>query len=238
MKWFLTSSLLIPNTEKINPANGFLDALKHCVPNPCKAVFVCSDPVHHEKTERFAKSIQAAFLSAGFDFSKFSILDSKNQEDAADLVSGAELIILAGGHVPTQNRFFAQVGLKNLLQSFGGVLIGISAGSMNCAEVVYAHPDLAGEAIDAAYQKYLPGLALTKKMILPHYQMIKHDMLDGLRVMEDIAYPDSRGKAFYTLVDGSYLYLDNGIEKICGEAYLITDGELSQISSLGNTVVV
>ena len=192
MKWFLTSSLLIPNTEEINPANGFLDALKHCVPNPCKA----------------------------------------------DLVSGAELIILAGGHVSTQNRFFAQVGLKNLLQSFGGVLIGISAGSMNCAEVVYAHPDLAGEAIDAAYQKYLPGLALTKKMILPHYQMIKHDMLDGLRVMEDIAYPDSRGKAFYTLVDGSYLYLDNGIEKICGEAYLITDGELSQISSLGNTVVV
>lgn len=36
MKWFLTSSLLIPNTEKINPANGFLDALKHCVPNHVK----------------------------------------------------------------------------------------------------------------------------------------------------------------------------------------------------------
>ena len=104
MKCFLTSSLLIPNTEEINPANGFLDALKHCVPNPCKAVFVCYDPVHHEKTERFAKSIQAAFLSAGFDFSQFTILDSKNQEDAADLVSGADLIILAGGHVPTQNR--------------------------------------------------------------------------------------------------------------------------------------
>ena len=51
MKCFLTSSLLIPNTEEINPANGFLDALKHCVPNPCKAVFGCSDPVHHEKTE-------------------------------------------------------------------------------------------------------------------------------------------------------------------------------------------
>ena len=63
-------------------------------------------------------------------------------------------------------------------------------------------------------------------------------MLDGLRVMEDIAYPDSQGQAFYALVDGSYLYLDNGIEKLCGEAYLITDGELSQISSLGNTVVV
>ena len=49
MKCFLTSSLLIPNTEEINPANRFFDALKECVLNPCKAVFVCSDPVHHEK---------------------------------------------------------------------------------------------------------------------------------------------------------------------------------------------
>lgn len=120
MKCFLTSSLLIPNTEEINPANRFFDALKECVLNPCKAVFVCSDPVHHEKTERFAKSIQAAFLSAGFDFNQFTILDSKNQEDAADLISGAELIILAGGHVPTQNRFFAQVGLKTSCNPLAG----------------------------------------------------------------------------------------------------------------------
>lgn len=109
---------------------------------------------------------------------------------------------------------------------------------MNCAEIVYAHPELEGEAVDPAYQKYLPGLGLTQKMILPHYQMIKDDVLDGLRVMEEIAYPDSQGKKFYLLVDGSYLFIDKGVEKIFGEAYQLADGKLTQISSLGDVVVL
>lgn len=238
MKCFLTSSTVIPNTDALNPANGFLDNLRSCVPNPCNTVFICSDPVHYARTDRFANSVETSFKSAGFCFSQFSVLDRRNQEDAAPLVHNSELIILAGGHVPTQNRFFSQINLRNLLHSFQGVLVGISAGSMNCAEVVYAHPELEGEAVDSAYQKYLPGLGLTNKMLLPHYQMIKDDVLDGLRVMEDIAYPDSQGKRFYALVDGSYLYIDNGSEKIFGEAYLIADGMRSKISSLGETVVV
>ena len=89
------------------------------------------------------------------------------------------------------------------MRSFDGVLVGISAGTMNSAEVVYAQPELEGEATDPNYQRFLPGLGLTKKMILPHYQMLKDEVLDGLRVMEDIAYPDSQGRRFYLLVDGA-----------------------------------
>ena len=75
-------------------------------------------------------------------------------------------------------------------------------------------------------------------MILPHYQMIKDDLLDGLRVMEDIAYPDSQGNQFYVLVDGSYIYIENGKEEIFGEAYLLTDGKPSQISTLGKSFAI
>lgn len=238
MTCFLVSSIVIPNTNELNPANGFLDGLRGCMPKLSNAVFICSDPDNYERTDRFAGSIKTSFENAGFRFSQFNVLDRRNQEDAVDLVQHAEFIVLSGGHVPTQNRFFLQIDLKSLLHSFDGVLVGISAGSMNCADVVYAQPELDGEAVDPAYQRYLPGLGLTKKVLLPHYQMIKDDVLDGLRVMEDIAYPDSRGKVFFALVDGSYLYISEGIEKICGEAYLIADGNLSQISSLGDVVVI
>lgn len=231
MKCFLTSSTVIPNTEELNPANGFLDNLRACLPNLCKAVLICSDPDNFERTDRFARSILTSFEAAGFQFSQFNILDRRNQAQAAKLVHEAQFIILAGGHVPTQNRFFSQIDLKDLLRSFDGVLAGISAGSMNCAEVVYAQPELEGEAVDPNYQRFLPGLGLTKKMILPHDQMIRNEVLDGLRVMEDITYPDSQGREFYALVDGSYLYIDNGIEKIYGEAYRIADGKRMQISS-------
>lgn len=238
MKCFLTSNLIDQKTGEINPANQFIDNLRTCLPNPCDCVFLCSDPNDYKRTDYFAEEIKKCFCSAGFAFSKFRILDNRNQDKAANLINGANLLLLAGGHVPTQNQFFAKIHLKNLLQPFQGVLVGISAGSMNCAEIVYAHPELEGEATDTMFQKYLPGLGLTKKMILPHYQLIKDDILDGLRVMEEIAYPDSKGKTFYALVDGSYLYIHNGTEKIYGQAYTIADGNLSQISTLGDIITV
>ncbi len=59
------------------------------------------------------------------------------------------------------------------------VVLGISAGTMNSADIVYAQPELEGESIDSAYQRFLRGLDLTKCMIIPHYQDIKDQILDG-----------------------------------------------------------
>ena len=236
MKCFLTSSPVIPGTETLNPENGFAERLRAAVKDPCRALFICSDPEGIQRTERFAGAVKTTLNEAGFLFSRYDILDSRNREQAAELVRGARLIILAGGHVPTQNRFFGQIGLREILRGYDGAVVGISAGSMNCARVVYAHPELPGEGTDPGYQKFLPGLALTGKMILPHYQMIRDDVLDGLRVLEDIAYPDSAGRRFYVLVDGSYLYIENGREEICGEAYLLSDGRMKKICSAGQTL--
>lgn len=238
MKCFLTSNFILPDTGELNSANGFLDRLRGCVPDHCKGLFICSDPDSWERTDGFAQAVRESCSDAGLELGQLQVLDRRNQDQAAQLVQDAQLIILAGGHVPTQNRFFAEVSLKELLRSFDGVLVGISAGSMNCARVVYAQPELEGEAVDPNYQRFIPGLGLTEKMILPHYQIIKDDVLDGLRVMEDIAYPDSMGREVYVLVDGSYLYMDNGQETIYGEAYRLADGTLSQISALEGSVAV
>ena len=40
-----------------------------------------------------------------------------------------------------------------------------------------------------------------------------------------------------SVIDG-YLYIDNGQEEICGEAYLIADGKTAQISALGETAAI
>lgn len=228
MVCFLTSLPFVPNGTALNKANGFCDELKTCVPDNSSALFICSDPNSHELTDGFSNALKCAFEDEGFTFSRFEVLDGRNKACAPRLISEAGLIILAGGHVPTQNRFFAEIRLKELLSEFDGVLIGISAGSMNSAEVVYAHPELDGEAIDHNYKKFLTGLGLTKKMFLPHYQAIKDDVLDGLRVFEDIAYPDSMGREFIAIVDGTYLLIRGGKEELRGEAYLIKDGAISQ----------
>jgi dipeptidase E len=238
MKCFLTSSPMLPDTGYLNPENGFVKNLRASLSSHCRAVFVCSDPGRNDLTDLFAGMTKKSFEDSDFVFSDFVILDDRTLDHAEQLIRGADLVILAGGHVPTQNRFFQRAKLKSLLQSFDGVLIGISAGSMNCSETVYAHPEMDGEAVDPAYKRFLPGLGLTQAMILPHYQILKDDVVDGLRAIEDIAMPDSFGRRFFLLPDGSYLYLENGLERIYGEAYLLADGNLSKISSAEEMVIL
>ena len=152
------------------------------------------------------------------------------------MVNASDLLILAGGHVPTQNRFFRKIGLRDLLEGFAGLVVGISACSMNSAETVYAQPELEGEGVDPGYQRFLPGRGLTKTMLLPHYQDVKDDVLHGLRVFEDITYPDSRGNTFYAIPDGSWLLIEGGREELRGEAYRIRDGGIEQFSADGEAV--
>ncbi len=235
---FLTSSTVIPGTETLNPANRFIDMLREYLPKPCRTLFICSDPDHSEGTDRFADSVKQSFKEAGFPFQLLVVLDSRNENSAAELVKEADLIILAGGHVPTQNRFFRRIGLRNLLREYDGIVIGISAGSMNSADVVYAQPEEKGEAADPGYEKFLPGLGLTKTMILPHYQMVKDDILDGQRLFEDITLPDSIGRTFYAIPDGSYLLIESGTETLRGEAYEIRDGRLRRIAESGDVLTL
>ena len=132
--------------------------------------------------------------------------------------------------MPTQNAFFQEIGLKECMKKYRGVVMGISAGTMNCARLVYAQPELAGESTDPHYRRFIPGLGLTEKMIIPHYQETKDRILDGKRLFEDITYPDSLGREFYVLPDGSYIYSRDGEEEILGEAWRIADGKLEKIS--------
>ena len=234
MVCFMTSRPDPPGSDHmtLNPANCFVEELRRRFPEPCRALYICSDPDGWSKMDLYASITKKLFENAGFRFARFDTLDGRNEAQAGELVRKSNLLILAGGHVPTQNRFFQKIGLKALLRGFDGVLIGISAGSMNCAETVYAQPEEEGEALDPAYQRFLPGLGLTNRMLIPHYQEIKDGVLDGLRVMEDLAYPDSRGREFTLLPDGSYLFMENGREELRGEVWLLADGKLTRLSAV------
>ena len=232
---FLTSSHCVADAPDLNPANGFLEELRACLPNPCRVLFVCSDPDHFSFTDRIADESRHSFSLAGFTFSSYHILDRRTADCTAQWVGQADLIILAGGHAPTQNRFLTEINLRKHLSNYNGVVLAISAGTMNSADLVYAQPEEPGET-SPTYQKFLPGLGLTQTMLLPHYQMTKHNQVDGLRLYEDITLPDSMGRCFYALVDGSFLLRRGKQEELRGEVYRIQDGALTQISQTGDII--
>lgn len=103
---------------------------------------------------------------------------------------------------------------------------------------VYAQPELEGASIAKDYKRFLPGLGITKLMILPHYQKIKDEVLDGKRLFEDITYSDSYGRKFYALEDGSYFLIENKTTTLFGAAYLIKDGFIKQICEKDKSICV
>lgn len=227
MTLFITSSPFLEGADRalLSNANGFLDRIRQALPPTPRALFVCSDPNDHEMTCQFGAETMAAFARARIPFSAYQVLDGENAEDAAELIARADFIILAGGHVPTQNAFFQDIGLGELLREFPGTIMGISAGSMNLAEEVYIQPEEEGES-SPDFTRFAPGLGLTDVNILPHYQKVKDFWLDGQRLFEDITYADSFGRMFFVLPDGSYFYQDEDQLLLIGESWVIQDGEI------------
>ena len=236
---FLTSSPCVYLAPRaiLNSENGFLENLTSCLrPNP-RCLYICSSPDDPDNTDYYCWEIGNAFREAGIAFSELTVLDRRNQHDAQILIWQSDLIILAGGHVPTQNAFFREIGLKELLRDYQGVLLGISAGTMNAAQRVYVQPEEAGES-DPDFQRFLPGLGITHVNVLPHYQQVKDRLLDGKRLFEDITYADSMGECFFAFVDGTYLLIDEDQTLLYGEAYCIQDGTIRQISRMGEVTVI
>ena len=236
---FLTSSPCVYQAPRaiLSPDNHFIDNLFSCLPANPRCLFICSDPDDPGFTDRVSSEMAAAFQEAGMEFSRLYKLDRRNRQDAQMLIWKSDLIILSGGHVPTQNAFFQEIGLKDMLQNFQGVLLGISAGTMNAAERVYAQPEESGESAPD-FQRFLPGLGITHINVLPHYQQVKDYLLDGMRLFEDVTYGDSYGECFYAFVDGTYLLIEDGMSTLYGEAYCLQDGQMTQISEPGDILVM
>ena len=199
---------------------------------------ICASPDAYEHNDRMAREFQDGFAYHGMVFENMFMCDARNAEQVDEMIRDSKMIILAGGHVPTQNRFFQEIGLREKLQGFEGTIMGISAGTMNCADVVYAQPEEAGESIDPNYQKFLKGLGFTDINVLPHYQMVKDWMLDGKRLYEDITFADSYGQRFYVLVDGSYVMVESDKSTLYGEAYFLRDGEMKVFCGFGEKVEI
>lgn len=231
MVLYLSSSPCVIGSDRarINPENGFLANLKSDLPHDPKCLYIASSPDAPELNLRYSGDMADAFRSAGMPLAELRILQRSNMDRAQMLIRWSDFIILAGGHVPTQNAFFRELDLRGLLRAYPGVIMGISAGTMNCAAMVYAQPECPGESLDPGYQRFLPGLGLTYLNILPHYQQVKDDILDGRRLYPDITYPDSFGHSFLVLPDGSYVRVSDGKSVLFGQAYRLEDGVMRQI---------
>ena len=243
MKLFMTSSPMgayrsteAPTFKGLDPSNGLVDELISYWRENSHCLLISAFPDEYTVNDQMRADIERIFRETGLSIEYMDICDRRNGVEIISQLSQYDMVILGGGHVPTEKDFFDEIGLRNALQNWDGIVMGISAGSMNCADMVYAQPEMPGEAVDPSYQKFIRGLGLTDINVLPHYQAVKDDWVDDLRLMEDITYPDSYGRTFYAIVDGSYVLQTEDRKEIRGEAYRIADGKIQKVCEYGDVL--
>lgn len=242
---FLTSSPTGPldgsrQVAGIDKWNGFAYRLHSVWPDNARCLMIASDPADFGMMDEMTGFFWHTWLEEGFSMAcmdkldnRFGCADGLKAQISKEELQAYDVLFLAGGHVPTQNAFFHQLQLREKLSGFQGIIIGISAGSMNSSDVVYIQPEEPGEACSPDFCRWGTGLGLTGWMLSPHYQMVQDKILDGQRLYPDITLPDIEGKELLLLNDGSYLHIrkaaaDGPVQKVSlyGESYLISQGKL------------
>ncbi|HHT24365.1 MAG TPA: type 1 glutamine amidotransferase-like domain-containing protein [Clostridiaceae bacterium] len=228
---YLTSNLFTPDLTALNPENELLDSLRQDTKNEASNyLIIAADPENSEENDQMLELTKKSFLEKDFAINEMVFMDRRNCQDAESLINEADVIILFGGHVPTQNKFFQEINLKDLLANKNKIVMGISAGSMNMAAEVYALPELEGEAVDPDYKRFLSGLGLVEERVIPHSQILKDVKVDGMLMIDEIAKGDSYGNEFYVIPDGTYLYVNQGKKEWRGKVELLADGTFSDFN--------
>ena len=232
MVTFLTSSPTKELTKEspypaLNECNGFVTRLKEVWRGEGRCLMVAAFPSEHLRNDEMTAYYGEAVEQAGLSVACFDLWDDRSPNLTRGQLQRYDTIFLAGGHVPTERKWFEAISLRDKLEGYRGLLIGTSAGSMNAAEMVYAWPEEPGESTDPDYELFFPGLGAAKAMVLPHYQKLKDSWLDGRRLMEDITCAHSYGHRFLAIPDGSYVLVKDGRETVYGQAWLVEEGEIT-----------
>jgi len=214
--------------------NGILDCLKANT-KKCENFLFVGNGMEGAKSEQYFKIACESFAMT-MPFENYNVLNNSTKDKAKVLVENADFIFLCGGHLPTQNTFFNEIGLKELLKNTNALIVGGSAGSMNCADAVYCPPELEEEIEDTNFNRYLKGLGLTDINTLPHFEEYQKMVICGKRYIDDIVIPDSKKIDIIGLNNGSYIVVKNGTSTIYGESYLIRNEQITQINENENMI--
>ncbi|HJD06206.1 MAG TPA: Type 1 glutamine amidotransferase-like domain-containing protein [Candidatus Onthoplasma faecipullorum] len=217
-------------TIPLENVNGVLDNIKKYLSATNRIVYVANDPNNVIENEERIKNTIDSFSLSNLNFNEKILLDARNKKDAKNIILGANIVILSGGKILCQNKFFRSIRLKKILKHFNGIVIGISAGTMNLCKTVFNFPE---EKADIKERKWVKGLGFYDKIIIPHFDgetntyQIECEEVD---VVNDYIFPASHKKEFLGIPNGSYILIDgNKNVSFFGEMYAIENGVTKKI---------
>ena len=146
MKLFMTSSPLgayrsteAPTFKGLDPANGLVEELASYWREDSRCLYITAFPEEYAVNDRIRADFERIIRETGLSLKCMDLCDRRGGREIISKLGDYDMVILGGGHVPTEKAFFDEIGLRDAFLSgdgWDGIVMGISAGSMNCAEVV------------------------------------------------------------------------------------------------------
>lgn len=214
-------------THPISNENGLVDQLKNSLIQRKKVVFVAADI---NSTPRsvigYAKTFFDSLKMVGIMFEQYYILDGTKIDKAVEYIENADLVFLCGGDTYNQRLFFEKINLKKILSTYSGIIMGQSAGAINMAEHCFNSP----EESENSEPVFFDGLGLTEINIEPHFTHYVSTFSKNEIYKKNSIINESYNRIIYGQCNGSHIFIDdNDIVTICGETYIIQNGNIEKI---------
>ena len=214
--------------------NGIKNQIDKHVKNKKRLVWVANNPDNFEGNDSRSRIMFESFnLTWGKEFfSEKIVLDHRNSLKAKQILQNADVIILCGGKCLCQMNFFNEINLKSILKKCQGLVICISAGTMNLCKTFFNFPE---EKSDLDEPRWFEGMGFCNDVIIPHFdgETLSYQIpCEEIDVVNDFVLPASHQKDFVGLPNGSYILLDeNGSKNFFGTIYKISKGKVTKIHS-------
>lgn len=202
-------------------ANGFggnvAELLNQKIIKRNKFAFVASEfEKIHEKTDGYCRFFLSMFEAIGIHFDEICTVDGRmTVEEARKTVAEADVVWLAGGDTPTQFNYLKKYGLDMIIKSHEGVIIGMSAGSINMAETAICTLSCGHHK-----QEIYSGIGCVDVSVEPHFDRSK---------VSDELLELSKKHLIYGLCDESVIVCSDGKYEFIGEIYRFCNGDIEQV---------
>lgn len=130
-------------------------------------------------------------------------------DEAQKMVAEADVIWLSGGDTPTQFRYFQKYGLDTVIKKHNGVIIGMSAGSINMAKT-----SICTLSCGHYKQEIYDGLACVDISVEPHF--VRSEVSEELMEL-------SIRHIIYGLCDDSFIICSGKTIEFYGEIYKLSN---------------
>ena len=174
-------------------------------------VFISAWPDRFKQNDEDSEGMHNMFVAEDMSFERFSVIDERTDEkNAQKEIENASCLFLMGGNATAQMDLIRRKGIFESIKVFQGVILGVSAGSMNM-----------GNPVVDIYESIVPyaGLGFCDITVKAHYPLEDEKLRNATRKVS-MEIPVTLMK------DESAIFIEEDNVKLIGEILLMNRGEI------------